>query len=498
MKYAKRLLSLLLVFAIALPLISGCGDTASKTEAETSALKTENTVEVTTDPNDRSGYKDSLPEDLDFGGMTIGVLSSASFGGKFIEGPEELSGEIVQDTIYERNEAVSQRLNVKLNIIVSNVSYDGTGNEIKKFVLAGDNTYDYAVAQQFGLITTVVDGIYYNFLNLPYIDLSQPWWCNSYMDEIAIGNDKRFFFFGDYTAHMLYVAMVLFINKTMYENIIGNPDEIYAKALEGNWTMDAMEQLVKSCYSDLNGDGAVTVDDQFGFVTYYASSSTDAFAFATDIHLTERDNNGTLQFTMGTERQIKAAELINKIFWNQGSYVHLQEENITVDMFRGGRALMLGNNTLGSTYVLREMEDEYGILPYPKLDELQENYRTVVHDCASIGVVPINCAHPEQTGAVLEAMNSESWKYVIPAWYETALKIKYVRDNVSAQMIDIIRDSITTEFAYVYASKLDNAGKIFRTLTQKKSNDFASEWAKIQNGAENKLEKLYEAYIVNN
>lgn len=158
---------------------------------------------------------------------------------------------------------------------------------------------------------------------------------------------------------------------------------------------------------------------------------------------------------------------------------------------------MLGNNTLGSTYVLREMEDEYGILPYPKLDELQENYRTVVHDCASIGVIPINCAHPEQTGAVLEAMNSESWKYVIPAWYETALKIKYVRDNVSAQMIDIIRDSITTEFAYVYASKLDNAGKIFRTLTQKKSNDFASEWAKIQNGAENKLEKLYEAYIVN-
>lgn len=496
MENTKKLIALFLAVVIALPLISGCGGTG-KTDAETSSAIVETAAETTTDPNDRSGYKDNLPDDLDFGGKTVGIFSSASYGGKFIEGPEELTGEIVLDTIYERNDAVSQRLNVKLDIFVSDVSYNGTGNEIKKFVLAGDTKYDYAVAEQFGLISTVVDGIYYNFLDLPYIDLEQPWWNTTYMDEIAIGNDKRFFFFGDYTGHMLYVAMVLFMNKTLYENIIGDPDEIYAEALEGNWTMDSMEKLVLSCYSDLDGDGAVTSGDQFGFATYYASSSTDAFAFATDIRMTERASDGTLQFVMGTERQIKAVELINRIFWNEGSYVHLQEKNITYDMFKGRQALLLGNSTLGITYVLREMEDEYAVLPYPKLDELQENYRTVVHDCASIGVIPLNCARTKETGAVLEAMSSESWKYVIPTWYETALKIKYVRDNISAQMIDIIRDSITTEFAFVYASKLDNAGKIFRTLTQKKSNDFASEWAKIQNGAEIELEKLYEAYTEN-
>ena len=143
------------------------------------------------------------------------------------------------------------------------------------------------------------------------------------------------------------------------------------------------------------------------------------------------------------------------------------------------------------------MEDEFGILPYPKLDELQEKYRTVVHDCASIGVMPVNCAHPDETGAVFEAMSSESWKYVVPAWYETALKIKYVRDNISAQMVDIIHDSVSTEFAYVYYSKLNDAGMIYRTLTQKKSGDFASAWAKIQSGAEKKLDKLIAAYIEN-
>ena len=104
---------------------------------------------------------------------------------------------------------------------------------------------------------------------------------------------------------------------------------------------------------------------------------------------------------------------------------------------------------------------------------------------------------PNRPARVLEAMNSESWKYVIPAWYETALKIKYVRDNVSAQMIDIIRDSITTEFAYVYASKLDNAGKIFRRLLRK-SPTISPRMGKDTERSRKQTRKLYEAYIVNN
>ncbi len=496
MSICKKLLSLFLAAAILFPVVSGCGDTG-KADVESSGTEVETVAEVTTDPNDRSGYKDNLPADLDFGGMTIGVFSGASYGGRFIEGPEELTGEIVDDAIYERNRAVSERLNIKLNILASNVSYNAPGNELKKLVMAGDTTYDYAVAQQFGLISTVEDGIYYNFLDLPYIDLDQPWWCNSYMDEIAIGSDKKFFFFGDYTTHMLYVAMVLFLNKTLYENVIGNPDDLYAKALEGNWTLESMDQLVKVCYSDLNGDSEVNSEDRFGFATYYSYSSTDAFSFATDIHLTSRNENGTPYFTMGTERQIKAADMINKIFWNEGSYIHQKDGDITWDMFKAGKVLFLGNQVLGGAASLRDMEDEFGILPYPKLDELQENYRTVVHDCASIGVIPVNCAHPEETGAVLEAMSSESWKYVVPAWYETALKIKYVRDNISAQMVDIIHDSVSTEFAYVYYSKLSDAGMIYRTLVTKKSSDFASAWAKMQKSAEKKLEKLIAAYLEN-
>ncbi len=84
-----------------------------------------------------------------------------------------------------------------------------------------------------------------------------------------------------------------------------------------------------------------------------------------------------------------------------------------------------------------------------------------------------------------------------PSYYETALKVKYVRDEISAQMIDIIYDSISTEFAYVYYASLANAGMIYRNLVTKNSNDFMSEWAKMEKSAEKKLETLIAAYLEN-
>lgn len=39
---------------------------------------------------------------------------------------------------------------------------------------------------------------------------------------------------------------------------------------------------------------------------------------------------------------------------------------------------------------------------------------------------------------MLEILNYESYKTVIPAYYETALKTKYSRDAESSEMIDLI------------------------------------------------------------
>ncbi|HHX53896.1 MAG TPA: hypothetical protein GX704_03205 [Clostridiales bacterium] len=497
MKNTKRLLALLLAAAIMLPLISGCGGTV-ETEAESSATEIETTAEVTTDPNDRSGYQDSLPEDIDLGGMTLGVYCVKTSGDTdFIMGADEPSGDIVEDTVMERNEKVFERLNVNINYTLTDTAYNEIGNVVNKFVMADDTTYDYFVGQQFGLVAQATKGIYYNVLNLPYIDFDQPWWWNGYMDEISIGSDKRFFLVGDYFIDVLRGTRVLIFNKSLYENQIGNPDDLYNITLEGKWTLERMEELVKGLYRDLNGNTEFDEEDQYGFVAFHALASTDPFAIGTDIRMTEREADGTMKFTMGTERQIKATELINAVFWNEGAYINKTDTDKAILNFKSGKSLMYGNAMISTSEGLRDMEDDFGMLPFPKFDETQENYRSLVHDTKSFGVLPLCCAHPDETGAVIEAMSSESWKMLTPNYYETALKVKYVRDEISAQMIDIIYDSISTEFAYVYYASLANAGMIYRNLVTKNSNDFMSEWAKMEKSAEKKLETLIAAYLEN-
>ena len=55
--------------------------------------------------------------------------------------------------------------------------------------------------------------------------------------------------------------------------------------------------------------------------------------------------------------------------------------------------------------------------------------------------VPITATNLERTGIITEALSAESYKRVIPAYYETALKTKYARDDESVQMLDMIANS---------------------------------------------------------
>ena len=496
----KRLAALLLcAVMIASALISCGGDGSAAPAATTSSEAAVTEAEVTTDPNDRSGYKDSLPDDLDFGGETVTVYSIKVSGTDYARGADEPTGDIVVDTVIERNQKVCERLNISLNIIDNDIGYDAIGTAINKLVMAGDNTYDYFFAQQFGTVAQATKGIYYNVYELPYIDFEQPWWWNDYMDEISIGKDKRFFLVGDYFIDMLRGTGVLFFNKDMYRNLKGDPNELYQEVFDQKWTLEKMASLVSDCYNDLNGDSQKNTEDQYGFVSYATYSASDRFAFATDIHLTERNEDGTMAWTMGTERQLKAAELINNVFWNDGSFVCDASADISTPIFIEGRSLTLGNATISNMESdgMRSMQADFGMIPNPKLDEVQANYRSLVHDTMKMGVVPITCAKPELVGAVIEAMSAESWKSLMPAYYETALKVKYVRDDASAQMMDIIHDSISTEFAFVYYATLNNAGQIYRTLVSNKSSDFMSTWAKLEKGATKSLDKLNAAYLEN-
>lgn len=489
----KRLISLALVLTMLLPLLASCSESeqnSDKAAENTDAVTADNTeVAVEEDADDsRASVKDSLPE-LDYNGKTFTVFYSNGFGwADFIEGPEELTGEVVKDSVFNANKAVADRLDIDLQYTHDDKGdWSTIGSIITTMIMSGDPQNDILMGDQYGIVQLVTKGYFMNCDELPYFDFSGPWWNNNFIENLCIGKDKKFLLSGEYNLTVLCQIFMLYFNKVLYENSFGDPNNLYNTVIEGGWTLDKMSQLATDGYIDKNGNGQVDDGDQYGFVTYQTYSSVDPFMYCGDVQYYTRDEDGYITINMEQERAVTLTEKVVNLFWQKGT------NTATGASFLDGNILFLGG-LLRSAEGFREMEDDYGFLPIPKLDEEQANYNTLVGDCNLLYAVPVTTLNSDMAGAVLEALNSETYRTVTPAWYEVALKVKYSRDNITAQIIDIIRDSVNTSFIFAYSPLLANVGQVMRDLVTGNNTDYASKVKSTKKVADKMMGRLIEAF----
>ncbi len=96
---------------------------------------------------------------------------------------------------------------------------------------------------------------------------------------------------------------------------------------------------------------------------------------------------------------------------------------------------------------LRDMEDDFGVIPTPKLDEGQEHYYSYVNTWCLGGIaVPITCQNTDMTGLLSEVLCYLSYRDVRPVLYESVMKTKVARDSESARMLDIIFDTTYLDY----------------------------------------------------
>ncbi len=503
MKYTTRIISLLLAaLCVCTTACTGGGEPVETTAAptETTAAPTVTTAPAETEapetePVDpRMLVKDDLPEGLTFEGRTFNIYAGDKDDNiKFFGGPEELTGELIEDTVYRRNAIVEDRLKVNIEVFASDDTYSTIAQSLSKLVMAQDTTYDLFLGHQCGVVGLTTQHLFLNTYELDHINFSQPWWNNNYMEELSLGKDQRYFLSGDYFLTALENARVVYFNKSFYQDQFGDPNDLYRKVLDGDWMMEDMQQLVSASFSDLNNNGACDIDDRLGFVCWALMASVDAFVYGSDINFTTRDEGGFLKMNLANnERAAELLETLLAFFYGDGTFYNTGGKQ--VDVFKTGNSLFLGNGTFSTIDTLRDMEQDFGILPQPKMSAEQQEYRTLIHDTTVIGCVPVTSLNTDMTGAILEALSVESYRSVYPAYYETALKVKYVRDDISSQIIDLVKDTLTTSFIYVYSVPLGGVGKIYRTLVENNSNTYMSMAKAQQRLAERNMETLIASF----
>jgi len=489
-----------LIFALVLANIFGLSAcTSREPEKETvgsSGISTENST-VETEPEETEYVnvyeEDDLPDDLDFEGRIFNIAYCDEFLRDL--NPEQ-SGEIMDDTVFYRNIAVEDRLKVDLGFVSMASDPNYYVSKITNGIRSGAQAFEAAYLRQWDSVSSVTKGYYMDTTELPYLNLNKPWWADKYMQKMSIDGESAYFLVGDYSASLLQYMSCMYFNKDLYENYMGDPNALYEIVMEGKWTLDEMNNQVAAIYEDKNGNGKKDAKDIVG-LNIDSGSATDFLIGSAGNVFSYRDENGLpVVDPMNASTAERLIDTLDKIIYlhnnnpgRNGGFDGLQ--NICEAFCADKSAFMVG--TFSYTDWMRDMEAPYGVIPCPKFDENDEEYLSMVHDAVKMLAVSTDCKDKEMAGAVLEALASEGYRTIAPQYYETVLKIKYARDEVTSQIIDIIHDGVITDFAYVYDDVMSDIVTKCRKIADSGQNTYASWYASVDSAVQKATERLLKS-----
>ncbi len=503
----KKCVSILTALLLSLSaFLSGCSEKNPDAAPAPGGSPANEAVPAAAAPEEETEAPDRFAG-TDFGGRTFRVYTSvdemdATNGNAFIAGSGELNGESVNDAVYERNELVSELLNIRYDFIEANFTYDNSESGIKTQLLAGADEWDVIVNDIKSLAAIARDGLIHNQYRNEIFDLTQKYWYADAMRDCEFVEGGRYLLIGDYFTDALASTHTLYVNRDLLNNYTNDKSAVDRTVFEGKWTFDAMISLMETCTEDLNGDGELAEGDQFGFTCIGMWGSMIPFLIGTDIRFVEKTADG-VEFCFDNERSVTILEMLNKLFYSKGALTTLSDYT-TAGLrraFADRLTLILGYNRLGDLVNMRDIEFSVGLAPYPKLDETQAEYVSSMHNTSEVGVIPLTLPVADLgfSETCLEVLCRETGRTVIPKYYEEGLKIKYVNGQDDARMVDLIHDTVTNPFPVAYDKPLNNflLMTCFSTPLTAKSTDFASAYAKNIKPAQKLLDKTLEAFREN-
>ena len=437
----------------------------------------------------RLDISDDLP-DSDFGGSNFNILYLTWGTYTDYYWADSEIGEVMNDSLYRREKDTEERFNVQIEKIPTD--YGSLMNTFGKTVKAGSHDYDMALthcSNELGALIT--QNILMDWNTIPYLNFDKPWWSSKMPENEGIAVlGKMFLVVSDF---VIPDPNVTFFNKELLQALA--LEDPYQLVREGKWTYDKMHEMAKAAGKDLDGDGKMTKEDQFGLVTqldwYFNSVPNSA-----GIKYATADQTGRLIFTDEVAKLHEALIAVDALVNDESctftyAYGAMGDQYISALPLDTGRVLFHWD-PLFRALAYRAIEFDYGILPWPKLTDEQENYYHFSHN--GFLVLPQTTPDLEKTGIIVEALSAMSYKYCIPAYYDVLMGVKLTRDLDSVEMLDLVYKTCVFDAGRNYIEG-DPMQYSFPTLLKSKSTDFVSYYEKNVGKTQAALDKFYDNVV---
>jgi len=459
-KNFTRLLSVLLLVCI----LVSCGAKPGKTEQTTETQQTTEALTSTTETTEtnipaETELSDDIPK-LDFKQQEFVILVSTSSSQHYITTVHEMSGDVLQDAMYKRTLEIEEKYNIKFteDYVASGASE--ARELINRSVASGDAAYDLAMLLDRYAFTMSAKDNFICMEDLEYVHLDKPYWFSDINETINF-TGKTYLTYGSVNISVYDLTHALCFNKQMLESLsLENPYEL---VLDGKWTLEKMQQMGQAAISDLDGNGTFDNSDVYAILGSANALPASFIAGAKQKTIVKTEDGG-VQIELLTNPQIE--EIFTKVtemcwgtgFWNKVS----GDARFTNTHFQEGKSLF-ADKTFHGMIALRDMVADFGIVPYPKYNEDQDGYGSLLEAGTRTVVIPCTAKDPAMSGAVLETLNFLSYRDVLPAYYEVVMKTKVSRDDVAAQMLDITMESVFYDLGMTVFNDMVKDG-IFKSL----------------------------------
>jgi len=489
----KKIMCAALASLMFVPALVSC---ANNDEEE----KPEETGSVTVEIGDEAP---TFEEDS-FGGEDFTFLIYGSTATDFVDAyiwSDGVTGGTIPDAVMDRNRLVEEKYEVKITA----EEHGSPMGEAKKRMQSGQ--CDFEIIYEWGIRSksAAMDGLLYNFHDLSYVDFDQSYWVEGAAEGLTVA-DKLFVNTNYITMNPLSWAGILFFNKMILDKL--QYDEPYNYVYANQWTYDVLLSMIAGADEDLDGDGEITAEDQWGMFGEWGfpasgTGSTTGFNIGNVCNepLFVENDDGSYTLKGYTESMLANYQTYESRF-NMVTKLGLNEIWATGKDTSGfssihvaGRFLGFGEDHClfmgGSIDMTKEfvnMKSDYGLVPIPTVNPGDE-FSAGVDYCAPMFSIPMQVEDPDMVGIILEYMAYESEKILLPAYYETTVKTKRMEDVRDYDMLDIVRNNIDYNWFGIYMWDSDIATMRDQMIA---SGHFASVWKRYESKGQAELDEFIE------
>lgn len=464
-KFLMRAMCLMLILLMLVPAVAACKKDGAKDD-ESESVSSDVVESGNEGESEKSKYdvEDDLG-DIDLGGRRVTIAQTGMDDYKNEIIIERLTGDVVNDAVYKRNAKVEKRLNFELyNLSIGKGVYSVL-EDLETNILSQNLQYDIVMNPSYAACAYTTRGLYRDLNKIDNLDLDKVYWSPYLNDAYEIGG-VQYVASGAISLSFFKFVFITMVNDNLLSQTTGEVPDLVKVVKDGKWTIEYQKNLTKTYYTDMGAPGK-DAEDIFGFVSTTAIN-VDPYVSSAEIKFLEKSDTGFYSWAFDFTKASNVMDDIIELFTLESSYREPTDsmENV-VDMFSTGHALTATMRFYElESPAIRNMKDKYTVLPVPKYSNDQTGYYSLISDRFTGVVIPISVPEDkvEDMGAVLEALAAESYRTVAPAYYETALKVRYVDDANAWEIMDIIIENVKMDALLPYTAALELEGTTRNTV----------------------------------